>query len=594
MVRLEILDSTKLIERESGRAYALGSGGHLLAYLALHSPEAVDRRRCALDLYPDDEYEVSGNRIRVAVARFKKLLGDAIVASGTELRLEVSGMEVDFVEIQQRLKAIGDLVDVADELGELKSLAPMLGKKLLPEVHESWARTWQQEWQQNCLSWLNRTETLAKESGDWRTSAEALWLAIQHGRSEPETWRAYLRSMHQLDELERGLREMKSHSIAEHAELSKSELNDLLNYVEELKSGQFDVSNRWSDSQLMSLGRMLARAIEDAPGDAASFFMANGAVGEFYRDPSTYLPFLYELIADDSISGETEQEMRLRIIDAEGLRYNWREVIKQTDFLLAQDIVPHRKGRAFFSRSFAFFQARDFESAVSMIQQSAEIYEQLGDGVKAQNSRAVEASYWWHLGQYDKALSMYADARIALLAQNSPLSRSNTAISWANTATVNVVLGHWENAKRSMLECIAAMGNEPNENMLAMFNTVAGLVYVVDGDLEKGIDLLVDGLKRSYRRGSSREQQIGLEWAAGALSVQGLAAEALGILDWVDDWRNQTQHSRSVAEKQYADRVKADCGSVTAIKLDPDEDSKRVISFVINLLRKSEARRVVA
>jgi len=594
MVRLEILDSTKLIEQESGRAYALGSGGHLLAYLALHSPDAVDRRRCALDLYPDDEYEVSGNRIRVAVARFKKLLGDALVASGTELRLEVSGLAVDFLETQQRLKSIGDLVDIADELSELKLLTPMLGKRLLPEVHESWARTWQQDWRQICLIWLNRTATLAKESGDWRTSAEALNLIIQHERSEPETWRAYLRSMHQLDELDRGLRELKSNSIAEHSALSKSDLNDLLNYGEELKSGQLDVSNRWSDSQLMSLGRMLARAIEDAPGDAASFFMANGAVGEFYRDPSTYLPFLYELIADDTVSGEMEQDMRLRIIDAEGLRYNWREVIKQTDHLLAQDMAPPRKGRVFFSRSFAFFQARDFESAVSMIQQSAEIYEQLGDSVKAQNSRAVEASYWWHLGEYEKALTMYAEARTALLAQDSPLSRSNIAISWANTATVNVVLGDWENAKRATLECIAAMGTEPNENMLAMFNTVAGLVYVVQDDEQRGIDLIADGLKRSYRRGSDREQQIGLEWAAGALSYLGYGAEAVAVLEWVDEWRIRTQHTRSIAEQQYVDRITQESGRARTAKLDPGEDPKRVISFAINLLRKAESMRGVA
>lgn len=595
MVRFEVLDANRLVNIETGKVTALGAGGHLLAYLMLHSPAGVDRRRCVLDLYPEDEYEVSGNRLRVAVARFRKQLGDVLVAEGTELRLDTREIEVDYQEVLSQLKEVSDLVDVQDELQALTELLPKLRLKLLPEVSDFWVRVWQQEWQAASTKWLSRLAILARDAGNWKLTGQALNAVLDHDISNVEAWRSYLKALHETGEIDRGIRELNVVGKSGEQELSSVDVAGLQSYANELKSGEHDVTNRWSDSQLLSLGRLLARAIEDAPGDAADFFMSHGAVGEFYRDPSTFLPFLYEIIADNKkLAIDKEQDIRLKIMDAAGLKYDWREVIRQTDHLLSQELDIVRRGRVLFGRSFAHFQARDFESALAAVLESVAIYSSMDDFPKTMNSRALEASFRWHLGEYEKALLMYKEVREVLAKQDSPLARANNAINWANSATVYAILGDWTQGAYAVDSCFAAMGAEPNENMLAMVNTVSGLIWVRNGEVEKGVDLIADGLKRGFRRGSAREQQIGLEWAAGALSYLGWHSESLGVLDWVNEWRINTEHSRSVAEAKYAEMIIEECDHAKAVRLDPEEDPKKVISYTISLLRKSEPRRGVA
>lgn len=594
MVRFEVLDTTRLVEEDTGRSYSLGSGGYLLAYLMLHAPEHVERRKCAKDLYPEEDYEISGNRLRVALTRFKKMVGGALIIGRADLALDISQINVDYVELKKRIQASADLIDPSDELEALTAILPQLGMPLLPDISELWVRHWQEEWRAETKRVLKRLAHLANEAGNWQLISDTYQTALKLELNDVELWKSYLRSLTTIDELDRGIRDFKAASKLEEFNWDSSLVEELKQYIAELKTGQFDVENRWTDSQLIHLGRLLARAIEDTPKDAASFFMTPGATREFARDPSTYVQFLYDLVATDEVMGEIEQDMRLLIIDAEGLRYNWKAVIQQTDNLLAQEMEPPRRARTFFGRSFAFFQGRDFESAVTMIQESAAIYRGLDDYVKTMNCQAVEGSFRWHMGEYEKALAMYAEVRKALLLQDNPLAWANYAINWANTCTVYIILGDWKNALMATNEVFTALGSEPNENMLAMFHTLAGLTYIANEETQKGIDLLVDGLKRSFRRGSSREQQIGLEWAAGALFFRGYIAEANSVLDWVENWRKETQHERSVAENHYADRIKRESGRIKSVKLDPSEDNKRVIGYVINLLRKSESRQVVA
>lgn len=592
MNRLEILGGLRLVE--DGKPKELASGGRLLAYLALHAPNAVDRRKCAADLYPEDEYDVSGNRIRVALARFKKSLGESLISEGRDLQLSAVELSVDFWEAEQEIQTISDQIDVSEELEGLERLLPGLERRLLPDIHDGWVEGFRGAWDRECVTLCRRTVDLATGVQKWELAREASRIGLLHDENNIGLWRTYLRSAYYCREVESALGDLNRFEESGNCSLSADEILELRNSVKELAAEGKDVAARWSESQLLNLGRMFARVIEEAPGDAASFFLLRGAIGEFYRDPSGYLPFLDSLVSTGALDPEVEQDIRLQIVDASGLRYDSATVLEQTSQLLTMDLTPARKGRALFSRSFAAFQNRNYEAAIEAITESSNLHASLGDELRASNSRMVEGAYRWHMGEIDRALEIYAAGRARLEMHDDSISKANITVNWANMTTIYFILGDINKAKEGMRSCFQAMGEGPNENMMAMFHSLAGAVTVAAGDTLRGVDLLVDGLKRSYRRDSDREMQIGLEWAAGALMEGNFFAESLAVLDWVAAWRSRTNHVRSVAETMYADRIRSRCGDVSVTKLDPDASPKKVISFVIGRLRELDQRRSVA
>jgi|GEM_PF-6024129 len=592
MNRLEILGGLRLVE--DGKPKELASGGRLLAYLALHAPNAVDRRKCAADLYPEDDYDVSGNRIRVALARFKKSLGESLISEGRDLQLTGIGLSVDFWEAEQEVQSISDRIDIAEELEGLEKLLPGLERRLLPEIQDAWVEGFRAAWDRECVTLCRRTVDLATGAQKWELSQQASKIGLLHDENNIGLWRTYLRSAYYCRDVESALGDLNRFEESGNCSLSADEILELRNSVKELAAEGKDVAARWSESQLLNLGRMFARVIEEAPGDAASFFLLRGAIGEFYRDPSSYLPFLDSLVSTGALDPEVEQDIRLQIVDASGLRYDSATVLEQTSQLLTMDLTPARKGRALFSRSFAAFQNRNYEAAIEAITESSNLHASLGDELRASNSRMVEGAYRWHMGEIDRALEIYAAGRARLEMHDDSISKANITVNWANMTTIYFILGDINKAKEGMRSCFQAMGEGPNENMMAMFHSLAGAVTVAAGDTLRGVDLLVDGLKRSYRRDSDREMQIGLEWAAGALMEGNFFAESLAVMDWVAAWRFRTNHVRSVAETMYADRIASKCGDVSITKLDPDASPKKVISFVIGRLRELDQRRSVA
>ena len=583
--QIELLDGMRLREEGDSQWTQMRSGGLLIAYLILHSEFGIERKKCVYDLYPDEEYEVSGNRIRVALTRFKKVFGENLISDGSMIQMRLDGIEVDYVAAQEQFREIGDEIEVDAERELLFENLATLRKELLPEATDLWLRAWQEEWRKDCLRLIKRLITLETESGNWDRVVVACQAGFVHDAGDVGLWRNYLGAYKALGDLEKGESELEA---AASDELTNEAVAELRGVVRELKREDIDLTGRWSDAQLARLGRVLARSIEDEPTEAAKFLMTGAAIGEFYREPAAFLPFLHEIVDQEGVELGAQQDMRLRIMDAAGLKYDWEEVIRQTDILMEEEIDPARLGRAFFGRSFALFQMRDYAGALKMIGESTRVYHELGDEVRTVNSRAVEGSYRWHGGEYDLGLKIYSDAREFLATQDTPVAKGNLAINWANVSTVYAILGRWEDGLDAVRNCFAAMEVTRNENMLAMVNTVAGLIFVVNGETKKGVDLLVDGLKRSYRRDSSREIQIGLEWAAGALADGGKLAEAKATMDWVGDWRERTGHARSVAEKLYADRVLGECAAAPLQPIHPDEDVRKVVCFVIRHLREME------
>ncbi|QYK53112.1 MAG: hypothetical protein KF824_12755 [Fimbriimonadaceae bacterium] len=588
MITLHLLGSARLI-LENGKEVKLGSSANLLGYLAMHDGEWVDRRRCAIDLYPDDEYEVSGNRLRVALVRLKKQLGDALQVDRDQLKLNLDLIDVDAIAIQKALQESGDEIDERDELQRLSGLLPKFKEDLLSEGSGLWLLSWQESWRKLCLDQLMRLYDLYSDNKQWTLGTEASSAALTHDPSSISIWQKYLRSLYELDRIDQGIREI---GLAKEAsDISKEEAAGLFDFCNSLAVPGPDVANRWTEDELIVLGRMFARGIEDSPEDAAAFFTSRGAEGEFNRDRMAYLKFLLQLTESGQLSKSQEIDTRIRVLEAvHGKENDWKIVLEQTEILMKMDMNLIQRARVGFVRSFAQFQGRDFEGAIATIQDAVITSEKSGDFLRAVNCRVSEGSFRWHIGEFEKALELYMLGITELGQSDRPLVRSNLSVIWSNTTAVYVILADWENAYNATQKAFEALEREPNENMRPMFHALVGIVSCQRGDWSKGVDYISDGLRRAYRRGASRDQQISMEWAIGALSFAGMQKDVVALLDWVNSWRHKTGHTRSVAEQKYVDRLIGRYQLKPGERIDPNESAKKVMSYLISRLREAEAQ----
>lgn len=588
MITLHLLGSARLI-LEDGKEVKLGSSANLLGYLAKHEGEWVERRRCAADLYPDDEYEVSGNRLRVALVRLKKQLGDALTVDRDQLKLNLDLVEVDAIAVQKALRKATDEIDEQDELDRLAGLLPKFKEDLLSDESGLWLLDWQDSWRKLCVTRLVRLHDLCCDSKQWGLAVEASKAALAHDPSSISIWQKYLRSLHELNRIEQGIREI---GLAKEAsDISKEEAIELIEFCNSLAVPGPDVANRWTEEELIILGRILARGIEDSPEDAAAFFTSRGAEGEFNRDRKAYLKFLIQLTESGKLSKSQEIDTRIRVLEAvHGKENDWKIIIEQTAILMKMDLTLNQKARIGFVRSFAQFQGRDFEGALATIQEAIDTSEKGGDYLRAINCRVSEGSFRWHIGEYEKALDLYMLGITELGNTDRPLVRSNLSVIWSNTTAVYVILGNWEEAYKATQNAFEALEREPNENMLPMFHALVGIVNCQRGEWSKGVNYLSDGLRRAYRRGASRDQQISMEWAIGALTFAGMHKDAVALLDWVNAWRYRTEHTRSVAEQKYADWIIGRQQLKPGERIDPNESTKKVMNYLISRLREAESQ----
>lgn len=588
MITLHLLGSARLI-LEDGKEVKLGSSANLLGYLAKHEGEWVERRRCAIDIYPDDEYDVSGNRLRVALVRLKKQLGDALNVDRDQLKLNLDLVEVDAIVIQKALRKATDEIDEQDELDRLAGLLPKFKEDLLSDENGLWLLDWQESWRKLCVTRLVRLYDLCCDSKQWGLAVEASKAALAHDPSSIFIWQKYLRSLYELNRIDQGLREI---GLAKEAsDISKEEAAELHEFCKSLAVPGPDVANRWTEEELIVLGRILARGIEDSPEDAAAFFTSRGAEGEFNRDRMVYLKFLLQLTESGQLSKSQEIDTRIRVLEAvHGKENDWKIVLEQTEILMKMDLSLNQQAKVGFVRSFAQFQGRDFEGALATIREATITSERSGDYLRAINCRVSEGSFRWHIGEFDKALELYMLGITELGHSDRPLVRSNLSVIWSNTTAVYVILADWEKAYNATQKAFEALEREPNENMLAMFHALVGIVSCQRGEWSKGVDYISDSLRRAYRRGASRDQQISMEWAIGALSFAGMHKDVVALLDWVNSWRHKTGHTRSVAEQKYVDRLIGKYQLKLGERIDPNESAKKVMSYLISRLREAEAQ----
>lgn len=584
MERIEILGGLTVVEE--GVKKKLGSGGRLLAYLVLQSPQVVDRQGCASDLYPSDRYEVSGNRLRVALVRLRQKFKESLIVDHRGIQFIPGDVAVDYWDACHQFRSVIDQVDLAEEYEKLKELLPVLEQRLMPEVDDDWAHAFQKKWREDCMGHLRRLGEIADDLRDWTVLLQAGTAGLRQDRNSVLFWRYGFKASFALSHDASFLSDWRQFVKSELCLLSPEEISDVEDAFTKQRDALTRAGREWSDSQLLTVGRMVMGMIENHRDELARFFVSDGISEDFYRDPSPHLPFLKAILKAGSLTEENELDIRLRIVEGVSFSYEWATVFEQTSEMLERDLNEYQRAAILFYRAFASFHIRDYDSAIREITESMELSDRGGFPTRVANAGLMLSAFYWQRGDFEQGLALKSRYRSELELSENVGRWLNIGVSWSNEAAVWFILGDFEKALFATQRCFECQERTQSETVLAMQNTITGAVLVVNGQVARGVELLIDGLKRSYRRKSNREMQIGLEWAAGALQFGGQNSTAFALLKWVDQWRDQSHHIRSVAERVYSDRIEKLCGDVTLKPIDPEEDVRNVIAFAIRQLRE--------
>ena len=592
MKRIEVLGELAIYDGDPPNRLNIRSLGKALVYLALHEGRFVRRTQIAEDLWSDEGYSVAGNRLRVSLNRLKDLVGESLVIEREEVALMVAGVDVDyFVARDQVLEAL-DEVDEEQELDSLKRLLPAMGKGILEEWDDGWLIFLRGEWRQVCMRGLRRLADLAGRVEDWESIRAAFEAGRKHLRFDTELWRHYMNALYQLGEIETVIRELRVVAAEVEDEEIGRQAQELLTQARTLRDSQ-DQRDAWEKEQdVKFLGDILLQFLDKYPAKAGEVLATAEFDDYFVNDPKRSLVIFTKLWGQLEPGTPAWIEVGIRVTGFHYFRYEWENTERVANLILphVDDLV--KKARLIYYRSWSSFQTRQWDKAMEDVRVSEKLFMEAGTPERALAVKMNRASYLWHQGYFDEALAIYGEMVPAVEGSDATEDIRHLAITKGNSLFIHLYEGRTREAAECYEACMALLGRIGYRNIDAMMQTVAGIVYTRLGDVRRGIELEITGLRLTYGRGGSREAQIGLEWAAGILMEVGRGAEAVALLDWVDSWRKKTRHERSFAEARYADEIyQKGKANGHRVRLDPDESLRNVMAFVIRLLRQEQNAR---
>ncbi|MBC8064269.1 MAG: winged helix-turn-helix domain-containing protein, partial [Chlorobia bacterium] len=136
--RIEVLGPFKLVNLRDGASIPLRSNAKILAYLAVQAPQPVSRRAVVHELWPGVEAEVANNRLRVALAKLRQLLPNAIVESQDGLTLHPDVVECDARVFRAMVDESRDTSREEDEFDGLQEAYRYFYRNVRGSGFESW------------------------------------------------------------------------------------------------------------------------------------------------------------------------------------------------------------------------------------------------------------------------------------------------------------------------------------------------------------------------------------------------------------------------------------------------------------------------
>lgn len=535
----------------------------LLALLLLNPNRVWPRREIADRLWPEVEFEVSGNRLRTALVGLKKALGgaDIVEASGHSISLRTHQIESDLEAIRALERKLPLALSASEERAKLDEWLDAIGPGLLPDWNDEWLAGHQEDWRQRRISALLKSAELALAADDLPAAIDRSEALLKELPFDAFGWGVYLDAMAKLRRGPEAVRRFNSARKRMAAEGAGDFPGQLIKLAKSVREGTHGPA---PDLPILPSGvdqavvRAFQRMLVIDPDFAMRFVSHDAFRLEVFRDAEPSIQLLESMLETSPKESPEWTSLAVMTMRTHSLLRNVDRVLEIGKSLLDRELNPLQRRLVLSLVSFSHYLIRDFEKAFHFVDQAIEVAESHGLPHHIHFTRADRAIYLWHTGQDEEAL------RIFIEAYESTRSEPEAHLSYAPAFLCGVIgqiflmRDDLEPAEVWLRQGHAFAQVRQYREQMHQIEPAYGVVKARLGARAEAARLLTSGLAYPLRTGNVRAFGASLDYAASVLVALDQPHVAAACLAWGEAIRSKYRHARSVAEARFANRVRSE------------------------------------
>ncbi len=572
--RIECFNGFKVVDTVTHKQFFLRSHSRLLAALIFAGGEYVSREALISLIWKDELDGVARNRMRVALARFRTLLGSALLESESYIALSRDGVSTDVWDFEELLQSADDAVSHEGELEFLVSAIQMVRDSDL------------QQWGKlangviaRAITACKRGTWIAGETGKPEVGLDFALVGLSLSPTDAGFCMSALEFAIQLGEGGVTLARIRGSESKELLAQPKA-----VEIVNRIRSGE-EPQERIDGVQAHFWIEVLGIAIKNRPDLCRSMLASPEMLPLSGKQPREMLSLLEQVIVDPI---EKNEDWERCVARATGLRawLNDSAGVLELGYPLIEHSTNPIVLRATWNAvSVAHSLVRDWEKATDALAKTLEFAEQTGNEIDVLATRGNGASYMMHQRRFTEAEEEYESSLGRLRAIGTSRSLFDYAVGLGNSAFIPVFQGDLSSAKIRLEEAIRVRSESSMSIQLGLLQAALGYVDMKLGFQDQVLRLIRQGFIDAFQSQSDRNVQITFEFAAGALACTDEITLARGIIDWVNRWREQTHMPRSLAEQEFCDRMFFATNDLEGTELEDNLGPRQIGQLLMKKLR---------
>ncbi|HMS56802.1 MAG TPA: hypothetical protein PKA27_15520 [Fimbriimonadaceae bacterium] len=533
----------------------------LVGLLALSSGRVCQRRDVAYNLWPDVDFEVSGNRLRTTLVALRKAVGDRdfIESTASTLRL-VGSVETDLDAVRRTLERVR-LTSESRVLANLyHELIESLRPGLLPDIHDEWIHGFQDHWSNLLQDVLHKAAELEFDHEQFERASELAELATSRQLDDATAWEMYLRAMAKLGQGREAHRKFTAARKRVRLEGWIEFEPSLVQLAKEVRDGDHATNPAlWplppgGDSVLV---RSFQRLAQLDSGLAAQFVASDAFRLEAFRSPEPSLGIAESLVETLPERDPNRPAVLLMTMRIHSLLHNSERVVELGNGLPTENLSPAQQRLALTITSFAYFQMRQFDVAIRLVDQALEIAKSHLKPYQIQLTHADKAHYLWYSGDHDAAIATFESVLKEIADEPEPLVSYAPALLHGNIGAIYAQIGRLGEAIEWLEKGFSLASAGRYREQIHQIEAPMGYALIALGRHIEGRKALLSALTHCFRTRNQRALALGLDYTAAALLQLKKAHLADALFDWADGFRSTISHQRTRPEAAFADHQRA-------------------------------------
>jgi DNA-binding SARP family transcriptional activator len=536
----------------------------LLALLSLSPGRVWERRDVAAALWPDAEFEVTGNRLRTALVSLRKSLADVepVLTQGSTIQLNAQAVESDLEDARRWEKRIQLAADASEQRASYSRFLEIINAGLLPSWDEDWLIDAQESWKFRRLDALQRSADLALESEDYLSAGTLADTILSEFDSDHYAWSTYLVAMARQGQGREALRRFRAISKKLASEGFGEQSPQLHQLAKAIRDGAYGpnpalpVLPTGSDQAIL---RAFRQMLQVDPAQAIRFVCSDAFRLELMRTPEPCYGLL-EMMLSDHPSPGSDVSLRIMTMRTSSVLQGVDRVIEIGTDLLKEELDATQRRLVLAVLSFTYYLIRDFDKAFLYVDQALEIAEKHALPHHLALTKADKALYLWHIGKEREALDTHKAVYEAVKDLPEQTITYGPAYLCGIAGAIHAGLGEIPEADEWLGRGHALAKLHPYREHMHQMEPSYGYVRVRLGHVGEAIQLTMSGLSHFLRTKNYRAFAAGLDYAAGVFVEIGNRGMALACLEWSARHRPEFKNLRSPIEERFAAQVRERAG----------------------------------